>query len=191
MAAPPHAATPSPPRSATPRDAPRPASPRSPDLAALPPALAARRALGYAPDTADAFPDLAVRELLALVTAMKRAPLPPDDLRDRLGLAPIWHQRLRTLSFGQVKRTYLFAALVGDPALLVLDEPSNGLDPDGARTVADLLRERAAAGRAALVSTNDAAFAARLDGAVLRLHAGRLAREAAPDLRAQSSASAP
>lgn len=134
----------------------------------------ARAALGYAPDTADAFPDLSVREVLTLVAALKRAPPPPDALRERLGLAPVWHQRLRTLSFGQVKRTWLLAALVGDPPLLILDEPSNGLDPAGAADLADLLRERAALGHAALVSTNDAAFADRLGGAPHRLENARL-----------------
>jgi ABC-type Mn2+/Zn2+ transport system ATPase subunit len=134
----------------------------------------ARAALGYAPDTADAFPDLSVREVLALVAALKRAPPPPDTLRERLGLTTVWHQRLRTLSFGQVKRTWLLAALVGDPPLLILDEPSNGLDPTGAADLADLLRERAAAGQAALVSTNDAAFADRLGGTPHRLENARL-----------------
>ena len=134
----------------------------------------ARAALGYTPDTADAFPDLSVRELLALVGALKRAAQPPDALRDRLGLAPVWHQRLRTLSFGQVKRTWLLAALVGDPPLLILDEPSNGLDPAGAADLADLLRERAAVGHAALIATNDAAFADRLGGARHHLTDARL-----------------
>ena len=136
--------------------------------------VAARRALGYAPDTADAFPELSVREVIALVAALKRSPPPPEDLRERLGLAPVWDQRMRTLSFGQVKRGYLLAAWIGPPALLILDEPSNGLDPDGARTLAALLRERADAGGAALVATNDAAFAQLLAGPRHRLHAGRL-----------------
>jgi len=133
-----------------------------------------RAQLGYAPDTADAFPELSVRELIALVAALRRAAPPPEALRERLGLAAIWHQRLRTLSFGQVKRSYLLAAMVGAPALLILDEPSNGLDPAGAEMLAALLRERADAGGAALVATNDAAFAALLGGVRQRLVDGRL-----------------
>ncbi len=133
-----------------------------------------RAQLGYAPDTADAFPELSVRELIALVVALRRAGPPPEALRERLGLAAIWHQRLRTLSFGQVKRSYLLAAMVGSPPLLILDEPSNGLDPAGAEMLAALLRERADAGGAALVSTNDAGFAAMLGGVRRRLLAGRL-----------------
>jgi len=133
-----------------------------------------RSRLGYAPDTADAFPELSVRELIALVVALRRAGPPSEALRERLGLAAIWHQRLRTLSFGQVKRSYLLAALVGPPALLILDEPSNGLDPEGADMLAALLRERAEAGGAAVVATNDAGFAARLGGVRHRLIGGRL-----------------
>lgn len=136
---------------------------------------AARARLGYAPDTADAFPELSVRELIALVMALRRAPAPDEALRERLGLTQIWHQRLRTLSFGQVKRSYLLAALVGAPPLLVLDEPSNGLDPDGVAMLAALLRERAAAGGAALIATNDATFAAQLGGVRRRLDERRLA----------------
>jgi ABC-type multidrug transport system ATPase subunit len=133
-----------------------------------------RAQLGYAPDTADAFPELSVRELIALVVALRRAPAPSEALRERLGLTPIWDQRLRTLSFGQVKRSYLLAAMVGSPALLILDEPSNGLDPAGAAMLAALLRERAEAGGAALVATNDAGFAASLGGSRQQLVGGQL-----------------
>ena len=138
----------------------------------------ARAGLGYVPDTADAFPELSVRELIALVTALRRSPPPPDELRERLGLAAVWHQRLRTLSFGQVKRTYLLAALTGSPPLLILDEPSNGLDPAGAAMLAALLHERAAAGDGAVVASNDAAFVALLGGTRHRLAAACLTREA-------------
>ncbi len=144
---------------------------------ALEGSAAARAGLGYVPDTADAFPELSVRELIALVTALRGSPPPPEELRERLGLAAVWHQRLRTLSFGQVKRTYLLAALTGSPPLLILDEPSNGLDPEGAAMLAALLHERAAAGDGAVIATNDAAFAALLGGTRHRLAAAQLSRE--------------
>lgn len=136
--------------------------------------VAGRAALGYVPDTSDAFPELSVRELVALVTALRGAPPPEEALRERLGLTAVWHQRLRTLSFGQVKRSYLLCALVGAPPLLVLDEPSNGLDPGGVELLVALLHERARAGGAALVATNDAPFAARVGGVAWRLVDGRL-----------------
>ncbi|WP_245913752.1 ATP-binding cassette domain-containing protein [Nannocystis exedens] len=145
--------------------------------AALDGGTAGRRALGYAPDTADAFPDLGVRELLALVAAIKRAPLPSPQLCARLGLTAVMDQRMRTLSFGQVKRTYLAAATIGAPPLWILDEPSNGLDPEGGALVATLLHEHAAAGGAALVATNDARFVGLCPGRTVRLMDGALREE--------------
>ncbi|WP_267683036.1 ABC transporter ATP-binding protein [Nannocystis sp. SCPEA4] len=138
---------------------------------------AGRRGLGYAPDTADAFPELGVRELLTLVAALKQAPPPSPELCARLGLGPVMDQRMRTLSFGQVKRTYLAAVTIGGPPLWVLDEPSNGLDPEGGALVATLLREHAEAGGAALVATNDARFVALCPGRTVRLAAGTLREE--------------
>ena len=137
----------------------------------------ARAGLAYVPDTADAFPELSVRELIDLVAALRGVSAPPEALRERLGLTAVWHQRLATLSFGQVKRTYLLAALTGSPPLLILDEPSNGLDPEGAAMLAALLHERAAAGAGAVVATNDAGFAASLGGTRHRLAHARLTAE--------------
>ncbi|MFY0537623.1 hypothetical protein [Nannocystis pusilla] len=84
---------------------------------------------------------------------------------------------MRTLSFGQVKRTYLAAATIGAPPLWILDEPSNGLDPAGGALVATLLHEHAAAGGAALVATNDARFVSLCPGQVVRLVDGALREE--------------
>jgi ABC-2 type transport system ATP-binding protein len=136
--------------------------------------VAGRAGLGYVPDTSDAFPELCVRELVALVGALRGGATPEPGLREQLGLTAVWHQRLRTLSFGQVKRVYLLCAMVGAPPLLVLDEPSNGLDPAGVELLVLLLHERARAGGAALVATNDAPFAARVGGVTRRLVSGRL-----------------
>jgi ABC-type multidrug transport system ATPase subunit len=139
----------------------------------------ARARLGYAPDTAAAFPELGVREFFQLVAALKRAPAPDEALCERLGLSGVWDQRMKTLSFGQVKRVYLLAATIGRPPLWLLDEPSNGLDPDGGMLVATLLAEHAAAGGAALVATNDARFIELCAGSRVRLSQGRLSAASA------------
>lgn len=136
--------------------------------------IAARRRLGFAPDATEPMPDLQVCELHAVVRALKRAPPLDDGLIERLGVRAVWRQRLSALSFGQRKRALLLAALVGDPWLLVLDEPTNGLDVEGARTVLDLIEQRRAEGKAALVSTNDGAVAAAFGKGVYRLSGGRL-----------------
>ncbi|EYF04543.1 ABC transporter ATP-binding protein [Chondromyces apiculatus] len=118
----------------------------------------ARKRLGYVPESAAAPPHLAVRELLALVAALKHAALPADDLLERVGARATLDQLVGSLSLGQRRRACLAAALVGDPTLLVLDEPTNGLDPAGMTMLAELLREHAARGGIALVATHDLSF---------------------------------
>ncbi len=137
--------------------------------------LAARRCIGYVPDGIEAFPDLLVGEYVTLVSALKRASTSQrDDLRDELGVDDVWHQRLATLSLGQRKRTDLLCALLGSPRLLVLDEPSNGLDTSGVALLLGIIADRTAKGVAALVVTNDAAFEQALAGRGLRFSNGEL-----------------
>jgi ABC-type multidrug transport system ATPase subunit len=138
---------------------------------------AARRRLGYAPDATEALPDLQVAELCALVRALKQAPPIERAWIERIGAAAFYRQRLSGLSFGQRKRALLLAALVGDPWLLVIDEPTNGLDAEGVRTVLELIEQRRAEGKATLLTTNDAAFAAAIGAHVRRLSGGRLSAE--------------
>jgi ABC-type multidrug transport system ATPase subunit len=142
--------------------------------------IAARRNLGYAPDGLESLPDLLVQEFMALVRSLKQPASDPtrDALwlgwRDRLGLEPIWRQRLGTLSFGQRKRAGTLAALIGDPWLLLCDEPSNGLDPAALELMLELIRQRRAAGQATVLATHDRAFADQLETRQFHLEAGRL-----------------
>ena len=123
--------------------------------------------LGYVPEAADPPAHLTVDELLALVAALRRAPPLPAALQTELGLDGIGGQRIGSLSLGQRRRACLGAALVGGPWLLVLDEPTNGLDPAGVDLLGRLLGEHAARG-AVLLATHDLDFA---DGLGARRHA--------------------
>jgi ABC-type Mn2+/Zn2+ transport system ATPase subunit len=139
----------------------------------------ARRQLGYVPDASQALPDLLVEELLALVRALKDLPrcITSEQERswwNRLGLELLLGQRLSVLSFGQRKRALTAAAIAGDPWLLVLDEPSNGLDPGGANLMLELIAERRARGQATLLASNDGPFVARVAGSNHFLERGRL-----------------
>jgi len=136
--------------------------------------LQARRLLGYVPDSADPLPDLLVEELISLVSKLKQAPLPAPALIDQLGVTPYLGQRLGSLSFGQRKRACLLSALIGNPVLLLLDEPSNGLDPEGVAMVIELIKSRKQEGLATLLATNDKPFAAGLPGRCLRIESGQL-----------------
>jgi ABC-2 type transport system ATP-binding protein len=77
-----------------------------------------------------------------------------DEMIELVGLESVVHERVRGFSLGMGQRLGLAAALLGDPDVLVLDEPVNGLDPEGIRWVRDLLRDLAAEGRTVMVSSH-------------------------------------
>ncbi|MFJ8916646.1 ABC transporter ATP-binding protein [Amycolatopsis sp. NPDC102389] len=77
-----------------------------------------------------------------------------DEVLAEVGLSTAARKRVRGYSLGMGRRLALAAALLGDPEVLVLDEPVNGLDPEGIRWIRGFLRERAAAGRTVLLSSH-------------------------------------
>jgi ABC-2 type transport system ATP-binding protein len=90
-------------------------------------------------------------------------------------------RRVKGYSLGMRQRLGLAVALLGDPELLVLDEPSNGLDPDGVRWLRDFLRAFAAEGRTVLISSHALAEVAQTVDQVLIITHGRLVIEASLD----------
>jgi ABC-type multidrug transport system ATPase subunit len=133
----------------------------------------ALRHVGYAPEAADLPPHLGVGELVALAASLKRCDRPSPLLVERLGVGPLLDKRFGALSLGQKRRAGLLSALVGDPDLLVLDEPTNGLDVDGIGILVELLRERRAAGKAAIAASHDRDFIERTGAGVVEIHAGK------------------
>lgn len=77
-----------------------------------------------------------------------------DEVLERVGLADDAHRKLKGYSTGMKQRHALATALLADPELLILDEPANGLDPDGIRWLRELLRSLADEGRTVLVSSH-------------------------------------
>jgi ABC-2 type transport system ATP-binding protein len=101
-----------------------------------------------------------------------------DQLLDRVGLAHAARQRAGRYSLGMRQRLALAAALLGDPGVLILDEPANGLDPQGIRWLRDLLRSLAADGRAVLVSSHLLADAAQTVDDIVVISRGRTVAQA-------------
>ena len=116
------------------------------------------------------------------------AGVPEDRAGQLLAMVGLQHaarQRTGGYSLGMRQRLGLATALLGDPAVLVLDEPANGLDPQGIRWLRDLLRCLAAEGRAVLVSSHILAEVAQIADDVVIIHRGRTVTQAPlPDLLA-------
>lgn len=105
------------------------------------------------------------------------AGLPADRVEEVLhtvGLTDSAHRRVGTYSLGMGRRLGLAAALLGDPPTLVLDEPVNGLDPEGIRWVRAFLRAQAASGRTVLLSSHLMGELAETVDDVVVINAGRI-----------------
>jgi ABC-2 type transport system ATP-binding protein len=155
--------------------------------------LEARARVGFVPDRPFLYERLSGREFLDFVAALYDVPDPPareriGSLLERLGLAAVADDAIEGYSSGMRQKLSAAAALVHDPPLLMLDEPLQGLDPQGARTLKDLLRERAERGLGVLVSTHLLDVAERLCDRVVILQRGRkLAEGTLDELRGPDS----
>lgn len=134
-----------------------------------------RLVVGAALDRLGAHPGLSGRRHLALVaTATGLEPERIDEALALVDLADAADRRVATYSTGMRQRLSLATALLAEPGILVLDEPSNGLDPAGIRWLRQLLRARADAGAAVFVSTHQLAELSSLVDHLVVLDRGRL-----------------
>jgi ABC-2 type transport system ATP-binding protein len=97
-----------------------------------------------------------------------------DAVLDLVELAAAGHRRVGSYSLGMRQRLGLAGALLGDPELLILDEPANGLDPEGVRWLRDFMRSFAAEGKTVLVSSHVLAEVAQTVDQVMIINKGKL-----------------
>ena len=111
--------------------------------------------VGAVLENASFHPGRSGRNHLRVLAAAGRHPAQrADEVLERVGLSDAADRRVKGYSMGMRQRLAIAAALLGDPEVLILDEPTNGLDPPGIRWVRDLLRSEAGRGRAVLVSSH-------------------------------------
>lgn len=130
---------------------------------------------GVALQDGGVWPAVTAREALSLHAALYAAPWPVADLLATVGLAGDADRRVRALSGGQRQRLGVAMALVGRPGVLVLDEPTGGMDLPGRERLWAVLRQWRDAGAAVLMSTHLREEAEQLADRVAVLHHGRLA----------------
>ena len=138
------------------------------------------RQVGALLETFDAHPGRSGRNHLRVLAVAGQIPRSrADEVLDLVELGGAGRRRVKGYSLGMRQRLGLAAALLGDPEVLVLDEPANGLDPQGVRWLRDFLRSLAGEGRTILVSSHVLAEVAQTVHEVVIIHRGRLVRHAA------------
>jgi ABC-2 type transport system ATP-binding protein len=100
-----------------------------------------------------------------------------DEMMAVVGLTPAAGRRFKGYSLGMKQRLGIAAAMLGDPGVLILDEPANGLDPEGIRWMRDLLKALAGEGRTILVSSHLLGEMQQLADDVVIVAAGKLVRQ--------------
>src|SRR5437762_470308 len=151
-------------------------------LGQRPDAPEVRRRIGFVPEAAELPPAASPRQLVrrfALLRGLRLHEAEPEGLAQlqRMGLAELLDRPAHKLSKGEKQRTLLALALLGAPELLVLDEPTDGLDPLGRALVRRVLREERERGRTVFLNSHLLSETERICTRVGILHRGLLVRE--------------
>jgi branched-chain amino acid transport system ATP-binding protein len=164
---------------------------RDAELCGLPPYAIARRGLGYVPENRDIFPTLTVRQNLLLGQKNPRRP-GRWSIDDMFELFPPLRERADAhggvLSGGEQQMLTICRTLMGDPALMMVDEPTEGLAPMLVRHVAKLLTEIAQRGVAILLVEQKLTIALTISRRVYVMGHGRVVFEGTPDDLSRSEA---
>ena len=138
------------------------------------------RRVGVLLETFDAHPGRSGRNHLRVLASAVGIPRSRvEEVLALVDLTEAGRRRVKGYSLGMRQRLGLAAALLGDPEVLVLDEPANGLDPQGIRWLRGFLRSLASEGRTILISSHVLAEVAQTVDEVVIIHHGKLIRHAA------------
>jgi ABC-2 type transport system ATP-binding protein len=139
-----------------------------------------REQIGVMLQSSSLYPNLTVRESLRVFAGYYPRPRDPDEVVELVGLTEKRDVRVRKLSGGQQRRLDLGIALVGDPQLIFLDEPTTGFDPGARRAAWETIRSLRALGKTVLLTTHYLDEAEQLADRVAVLRDGVIVREGRP-----------
>src|SRR4051812_20625887 len=137
-------------------------------------------AVGAMLQTGSLIRDLSVRELIAMVASLYEAPLGVDEVLARTGLTDAAGRRTQKLSGGQTQRVRFAVALVSDPDLLVLDEPTAAIDVEGRRAFWATMRELSGSGKTIVFATHQLDEADSYADRIVLLAQGRVVADGPP-----------
>jgi ABC-2 type transport system ATP-binding protein len=139
-----------------------------------------REHIGVVLQQSQLWPNLTVRETHRLFAGYYRHPRDVEEVIELVGLGEKRDARVKTLSGGQKRRLDLGVALVGDPDLVFLDEPTTGFDPAARRAAWEMIRSLRSLGKTILLTTHYLDEAEQLADRVAVMRAGHIVREGAP-----------
>ncbi|HTO24315.1 MAG TPA: ABC transporter ATP-binding protein [Gaiellaceae bacterium] len=139
-----------------------------------------RERIGVVLQQSQLWPNLSVRETHAMFAGYYEHPLAIDEVIELVGLTEKRDARVKTLSGGQKRRLDLGVALVGDPDLIFLDEPTTGFDPAARRAAWEMIRSLRSLGKTVLLTTHYLDEAEQLADRVAVLREGQIVRVGTP-----------
>jgi ABC-2 type transport system ATP-binding protein len=140
-----------------------------------------RERIGVVLQSSETWPSLSVAETVRVFAGYYRRPRPVGEVVELVGLAEKRDARVKTLSGGQKRRLDLALALVGDPELVFLDEPTTGFDPQARRAAWEMIRGLRALGKTILLTTHYLDEAQQLADRVGVLREGRIVTIGTPN----------
>mgnify|MGYP003294141686 CR=1 FL=1 len=149
------------------------------DISILTRPIAAKRTFAFVPDNPETFSRLKAMEYLNFIADVYK--LSPEDKKERIdyycskfGMLENLGSKISSFSHGMKQKLFLIASLITDPQNWILDEPMVGLDPEAAFTIKEIMRERAAAGKAIFFSTHVMEVAEKLCDRIGIIKKGKL-----------------
>jgi len=144
--------------------------------------IKAKAHIGLIPDTPSVYPKLTGNEFLDFIAAIYEIPLKESkrkikEILEMLELSHKADELIETYSHGMKQKIVIAAALLHDPSILILDEPTVGLDPKSAKLIKDLLKVFASRGKTVFMSTHILEIAERMCDRVGIIDAGKLIAE--------------
>lgn len=134
--------------------------------------------VGYIVETPYSYPDLTVIENLEIIRRLRQTPKSSvDDIINKLRLTSYKDRKAKYLSLGNAQRLGLAKALLHNPEILILDEPTNGLDPAGIVEIRELLKDLASKGVTIFISSHILGEMSKLANRIGIIHEGRLVQE--------------